>query len=173
MEMRVPPTDTRPWYHQFWPWFLIGILVWAVITGLATAYLAFSTFDGVVVDDYYKQGLMINRVLERDRQAKALKLEAVVSMDLSDHRVRVRLLADKVPERVPELHMELLHPTRGNLDLSLVLEGDGRGDYMARLPEDLVAANWHVILEPSQAQWRLHGRIELPRETGAVFRPQL
>jgi len=172
MVARIPATDTRPWYRQFWPWFLIGILVWAVITGLTTVYIAFSTFDGVVVDDYYKQGLMINRVLERDRQARALNLEAVVSMDLSAHRVRVRLLADKAPEVVPELHLQLLHPTRGNLDLSVVLEGDGRGDYTAPLPEGLVAAHWHVILEPGNREWRLHGRIELPREMGTVLRPQ-
>ena len=29
-----PSTDIQPWYRQFWPWFLIGILAFAVVIGL-------------------------------------------------------------------------------------------------------------------------------------------
>ncbi|HRJ64128.1 MAG TPA: FixH family protein, partial [Brevundimonas sp.] len=51
-----------------------------VIAGVVTAWIAFSGADGLVADDYYKQGLGINRTIARDARAAgwpALTLVAV------------------------------------------------------------------------------------------------
>lgn len=161
--------DSTPWYRQFWPWFLIGILAYAVVTGVATVIIATSTSDGLVVDDYYKQGLMINRTLERDRRAGELKLKALVNFALDSDRVRLRLLSGTEPLVLPSLKLELLHPTRNHRDVDVVLVGDGQGDYSVSLPDGLAAAHWHMRITPPDQTWRLQGRVTLPEELDLVL----
>ena len=43
-----------------------------VVAGIATAVIAFRGADGLVADDYYKQGLGINRQIARDQAARDL-----------------------------------------------------------------------------------------------------
>ena len=59
-----------PWYRQRWPWLLIAGPAIVVVASLVTAWLAASTDDGVIADDYYKRGLLINQELERTRAAR-------------------------------------------------------------------------------------------------------
>ena len=42
--------------------------------GLITLWLAITSFDGLVADDYYKQGLAINQTLARADAAQELRL---------------------------------------------------------------------------------------------------
>ena len=55
----------KPWYRQFWPWFLMALPGAAVIGGITTVIVATIDRDGLVKDDYYKEGLAINRDLAR------------------------------------------------------------------------------------------------------------
>jgi hypothetical protein len=71
-------TDTRPWYAEPWVWLIIAIPLTAVIVGMITIYLAVSTSDGLVVDDYYKRGKAINVDLARDRAAARYELRAQI-----------------------------------------------------------------------------------------------
>ena len=50
----------RPWYKEFWPWFLIAVPIITLIMGGVLLKLAISTEDSLVVDDYYKEGKAIN-----------------------------------------------------------------------------------------------------------------
>ena len=61
---------TQPWYREPWPWILMAGPAIVVVAGFATLAIAVKTDDGLVADDYYKQGLAINRVL-RARRAGA------------------------------------------------------------------------------------------------------
>ena len=63
---------------------------------VGTAWLAWSTDDGVVADDYYKRGLVINKQLERSHRGEALGLGAMLA-SRADGAVRVVLsgLADR------------------------------------------------------------------------------
>ncbi|MDH3430182.1 MAG: FixH family protein [Gammaproteobacteria bacterium] len=40
--------DTQPWYHHFWPWFVIVLLGSSVSASLYTVYLAMSTAEPVI-----------------------------------------------------------------------------------------------------------------------------
>ena len=42
------PPPPEPWYHNFWPWFIIALLSSAVIGSLTSAYLAVHTSDVVL-----------------------------------------------------------------------------------------------------------------------------
>ena len=64
--------DTRPWYRYRSPWLLMLGPAAVVVAGVATAWLAISTEDGLVVEDYYKEGKAINRVLKREETAGAM-----------------------------------------------------------------------------------------------------
>jgi len=72
------PPASKPWYREFWPWFLISLPATAVIAGVTTAAIAATSADGLVVGDYYKAGLAINQTLARDDVAQALALTATL-----------------------------------------------------------------------------------------------
>ena len=58
--MVINMADTKRWYAEPWVWLLIALPMTAVIGGMITIYLAVTTSDGLVVDDYYKRGKAIN-----------------------------------------------------------------------------------------------------------------
>lgn len=58
-----------PWYRQLWPWLIMAPPIVSVIGGLALAWAAVTTNDGLVTPDYYKQGIEINRRLTREQAA--------------------------------------------------------------------------------------------------------
>ena len=66
----LPETAPRPWYREPWPWILMAGPAVVVVAGFFTLWLAVSTSDGLVVEDYYKQGLAINRVFAREDAAE-------------------------------------------------------------------------------------------------------
>lgn len=63
-------TDTVAWYKQFWPWFLIALPTIVVIASLFTVYIAVTNPDPVIEDDYYRQGLTINKKLEAQQASQ-------------------------------------------------------------------------------------------------------
>jgi hypothetical protein len=40
--------DARPWYRQFWPWFLVVLPAASIVLSFVTLYLALETGDAVV-----------------------------------------------------------------------------------------------------------------------------
>ena len=65
-----------PWYKYKLVWMIIAIPAASVIAGINMIYLAVNTDDGLVVDDYYKEGMAINQSLQRDKTAAELGLIA-------------------------------------------------------------------------------------------------
>ena len=59
----------RPWYREPWPWILMAGPFAVIVAGLFTAWMAVTRADPLVVDNYYKEGLAINQVIERDQAA--------------------------------------------------------------------------------------------------------
>ncbi|MBD3671561.1 MAG: FixH family protein [Gammaproteobacteria bacterium] len=150
--------DTRPWYRQFWPWFLFGLPGVAVVAGIATVIIATLGYDGLVADDYYKQGLAINVDLEKDRVARHLGLNAQMEFDLRQGWVRVDLDSEvAIPPQ--ELSLSLIHPTRADADLHLQLSPAGTpGRYEASFAPQQHAIHWNLLLSSASGDWRLQGR---------------
>lgn len=160
-------TEQQPWYRHPWVWLMIAFPLAAVIGGIVTIYLAVTTSDGLVVDDYYRHGKTINRVLARDRAAAEHGLEARIALDAVNNRVTVQLAArDAV---VPEtLMLAFLHPTTQGHDQQVRLTGTGNNGYSGHF-DDLRRGDWYLQLEADD--WRLTGRIRVPLESPAVLRP--
>ena len=145
---------SQAWYRERWPWILMAGPAIVVAAGLVTAWLAFSGADGLVVDDYYKQGLAINKTLGRSDAAERLGVQA--ELHFADGRVRVTLANAAVRGA---LSLRLVHPTRAGMDQSVDLVALRPGVYEGQLraPQP---GRWHVVLE--DRDWRLAGDWILP-----------
>jgi hypothetical protein len=163
MSMRPPREDTEPWYRQFWPWFLITIPSLAVIGGISTIWLATMDPDGLVKDDYYKEGLAINRDLARDELAQTLGVRADVYYDQDTGQLRVEI-NDAEVGALTYLTLNISHPTRPRHDQTLrLVPGESKRIYYGR-SDEVALANWRLTLTPPDESWRLHGRMRLPEQ---------
>jgi hypothetical protein len=146
--------DALPWYRQFWPWFLILLPASVVVAGLSTLFIANRHADDLVVDDYYREGLAINRQLEKKQRASALQLSA--SIQFGPDSVTARLSG---PVDDTALRLSLSHPLEADRDFTLSLSRVGPGLYRGAL-EHRVAPRWHWTLESLDNRWRLDGAVQ-------------
>lgn len=151
--MRIQP-DTQPWYKEPWPWLLmVGPFV-VVVAGFITAWLAIRSNDGLVADDYYKQGLAINQQLQRDHKAGELGVQG--DLMRSGTQLRVMLTGPEQLNLPAKLNLRVAHPTRAGMDQSIELNAEGHGMYSGKLSTE-ISGRWHVVLEDPSGQWRLQG----------------
>ena len=143
-------TTQLPWYREPWPWLLMAGPAGVVAAGIVTLWLALGQDDGLVADDYYKQGLAINRVIARDAQARALGVAAELRFRAGG--VSVVLQGDGPAA----LELSMRHPTRAGQDRTVRLRPLGGGAYEGEF--DVPAqGRWHVVLSDADARWRLAG----------------
>jgi hypothetical protein len=146
-------SPAKPWYREPWPWLLMAGPAAVVVAGAYTTVLAFSSTDGLVADDYYKQGLAINRTLQREQRAQALDLSASLSFNPESGRVRVVLSGAQLPTTVV---LRLTHPTRMGQDRRIELARSGAGNtYEGASAVPQGANHWNAVLETPE--WRLAG----------------
>jgi uncharacterized protein len=138
----------RPWYRHLWPWLLICGPAAVMVAGAATMWLAFASADGLVAEDYYKQGLAINKRLAREDVARRLGISA--SVTLRGEHLRIDLQGEK-PEA---LFVHLAHATRAGYDVRLRLTPAPDGSYDADTGA-LPAGRWRVVIEDPRGRWRI------------------
>jgi len=159
--------ETKRWYAEPWVWLLIALPMSAVIGGMITLYLAVTTSDGLVVDDYYKRGKAINMDLARDVAAASHELRARLDLDLAGRRILVSLESHD-NQHPAQVRFSLLHPTLPGHDQVIVLQPAAGGGYAGTLQE-VHDGNWYVQLEADD--WRLSGAIQTPRDSVVVLAP--
>ena len=152
--LRSPIAPAAPWYRHRWPWLLMAGPFIVIVAAAITVWLALRSNDGLVADDYYKQGLAINQVTARDRRASELDLRGELSLDAARQLVRIALTPGKPGDMPEALLLKLSHPTRGGLDQQFRLLRDSSGGYSAGGGGDL-AGRWYVSLEDEARAWRL------------------
>ncbi len=141
--------DVR-WYREPWPWILIGLPASAVVAGIVTLVIALKNEDGLVAEDYYKQGLAINQVIEREARAAKMGLKA--QMLVAGNNIRIHLEGSgTLPGSIV---VRFVHPTRAGEDREIVLTPVAPGWYQAALPE-LAQGRWRLHIEDAETSWRL------------------
>lgn len=161
---------TIPWYKQFWPWFLIAFPLSAVLGGIATIIIAMHKPDGLVVDEYYKEGLAINRTLAKQQYAQQFAITALAEYDPATGTLAVSMNG-QLEQQPAQLRLKLVHPTLANLDQELLLLPAPDHRYITNLAVTQ-KGNWHVILEPDSQQWQISARVNLPENKNWQLMPE-
>lgn len=143
----------NPWYRQPWPWILMAGPALVLVAGTITTVIAVITSDGLVADDYYRQGLEINRVIAREERAHELGVAA--SLLFNEERDRARVVLASRGTLPPLLRLTLLHPTRSGEDQVVALSPVAPGLFEGPLVRPKHGA-WKLQLEDGAATWRVN-----------------
>ena len=147
----------KPWYKQFWPWFVFAIPAISIMYSLTAVYIFSQNQVDLVAEDYYKKGKAINLDLSRLRVADALNLKASVSV--ADTDIVVNFDKGDLKSN-PNLRVTFTHRTLANKDFTQMVSADLSGAYRFNSPEQL-EGSWFVEVEPFDGDWMLQGRVNL------------
>lgn len=173
--MTSPDGDGLAWYRHFWPWFIVALLGISMTGSLATVVLAYRGRDALVRDDWYKDGVAINRSLERLEAARTLGIRASMRFDAEHDRVSVALEGEGTAT-LAEVSLHLSHATQVEHDRRVRLARVAPGRFEGRLAE-LPIGRFHASLEPPAAPrdpgaWRLKRPFYYPgASTTVVLEP--
>ncbi|ENM5880421.1 FixH family protein [Vibrio metoecus] len=148
----------KPWYKQFWPWFLIILPLTVVIWTVATVIVFANNSVSLVTEDYYKKGKGINIDLSKINIAKELELHATIQSEGNN----VFIAFDKGQlTHYPAIQAMFAHRTLPDRDFSQLVTADAQGIYRVKLDHELQGP-WFIELTPHDAQWLIQGRITFP-----------
>ena len=150
--MKNKQTNNSSWHSEPYVWLVISFPVLAILGSMITIWLAVVSDDGLVVDDYYRKGLEINRTLERDKLAIDYGIEAKIEIDQNVEKLSILLDADENFNYPDNLLINFMHATRKNYDRKIIINKTGDKTYQARLPV-LVKGPWYIQIESDK--WRL------------------
>ncbi len=154
--------DTAPWFKQFWPWFLITIPAITIVYCMLMIYVAITSENSLVSDNYYKDGLAINQSLALDNRAKELNLSATLSFS---EKGRVAVILDGDLASQPSfLTLKMVHPTLDGQDIETKLLPEPGNTYSTQFKQTL-SGRWYVDIISHDNTWRLKGETSLPSET--------
>ena len=149
----------QPWYKQFWPWFIIGILLSSVILGLSLLTIATRGADTLVVSNYYDAGKGINQSLDREKFAEQVSIRGQLSLDNATGTAELQLEGYSNPQ---QLVLNLISPTQESKDRRVILQPVEGKRYRGLLQDEVEGRRFVEILgEEGGRQWRLFEEEEL------------
>ncbi len=172
--VQVADNTNLPWYRHLWVWLVMIPPASAVVAGFITAWLAGGP-PALVVDDYSEIAMATEQSRNRDRLAAELGLFASIDLPAASGaagRLQLRLRAAQdgfVPP--PQLQLQIIHPTREELDRRVILD---RADDLYTGTVDRPDSRVYLQLEDMDGQWRLVGELpagETALELYAVSKP--
>ena len=139
----------------------------AVVMGVVILLTSINTYSGLVVDDYYRKGKQINRVIARDRLAWELGLAAELRLTPGGG---IEILKRQGFAALPEdsIDLDLVHATIPGRDRSLRFAANA-GDRLVAAIDELGEGRWNVYLHT--ADWRLTGSLQRPQQDRVLLTP--
>ncbi len=158
----------KAWYKQFWPWFLIALPMTAVIGSMITINLAITDTDGLVKDDYYKEGLAINSDKARKNMAESLGIaaEGEISLETGEFVVTMN---DAAIGNYDEMIVKWIHPTRAHQDVTLTLKSTDGKNFSGTVEQELLPGYWWVRFSPANDSWYIEGRMLYPKNNRVIL----
>ncbi len=150
-------SNAKPWYREFWLWFVLTPPIATVIGAFATLIIAGAP-PAMVVDDYSQIALAVERDRARDERARNLGLVADLAIDEATGSVSVQLTG-AAPER---LRLDLVHPTLAERDVRAWLEHAGNS-YRGAIQRS--TGRLYLQLADESGSWRLTGELGAGRNT--------
>ncbi len=150
--------DLKPWYRQFWPWFIIGLLAFSVIAGLSTVWIAMQTTDSLVVSTNDDIQTVAERRIDAERLATELGLAALIEINPDTGTISVAMRSGALEDAPATLELELDHPAFADRDQSITLHRalpDASGNpvwagHFVEVPD----GRWYLTLRSGET-WRL------------------
>ena len=130
---------------------------------MITINIAFTDRDGLVKDDYYKEGKAINRDISRKRNAENLGIQAQGIINASSGAILFEL-NDAAIGDVKQLTLSMIHPTRADNDMNIALNLSAPKTFSGQLTQKINPGNWWVRITPPSNAWYIEGRIRLPED---------
>ncbi len=170
-----------PWYKQFWFWFVFSPLIYIIIMCGFTVSIAFKNADDVVIDNYYKEGRMINQALDQDKRASELGLIALLKFDLNNNKVILRFEHTRMDGKAnPDiLLLNMGHPVKAAQDQYIQLHKITPSQYEGVInirPEH----NWYLTLyavdnieKRKESEWSLSGQVHFSARHDAWLKPRV
>jgi hypothetical protein len=165
--------DTKPWYRQFWPWFIIALPAASVIGGLTTFWISMQTSDSLVLRSEDGVRSATDRRTAAERFASTAGLAAFVDIDPLTGAIRASMRSGDLDDVPTELEFELSHPAFAERDRTITLvrampDADGNPVWVGHfttVPE----GRFYVALTSGDT-WRLsaewHGEATLTLNPG-------
>lgn len=158
-------SPVNPWYKEFWPWFILGILGFSVVLGIGLLVFASRNPPGLISDNYYDVGKGINTSLERETLAKRLQLKGNLVLNNDDGTARLQLSGNSKPQ---QLTLNLESPTQPERDRRVILLLQDDGSYFGQLQDIAEGRRFVELLGQEGAQeWRLFEEEQL--QSGATL----
>ncbi|BDX06540.1 FixH family protein [Planctobacterium marinum] len=158
---------TEKWYKQFWPWFLITVPAVSIVLGFTIVYLAITSENSMVSDDYYKEGKAINQSISKKRMAKQLNLVAGLTIEEDSVKVNFK---QALPPDSAAIKLDFFHATLEDRDFFVMLTRNAEGDYSGNLPGS-VDGKWRVTLTPFDESWKIRQTVAFPRTDEIILEP--
>jgi len=151
----------KPWYKQFWPWFILSLTVGVSILTLVRVAILTNHSVHLVTEDYYKKGKGINVDISRVNVTKELGIKAAVHSD--GNTVVIQFDKGEL-EHYPAITAMFAHRTLPDHDFSKLLTSDASGRYRLKLDSELQGP-WFIELTPHDQKWLVQGRVTFPTTT--------
>ncbi|RUO81321.1 hypothetical protein CWI84_00745 [Idiomarina tyrosinivorans] len=160
----------KPWYKQFWPWFLIGVPFIVIV--VCTTIIFISNYLGgfnMVVDDYYKRGKAINAVVHRVKKARELGI--TFGFTAHDGQFVVRYTGGQ-PKELTAIKVSFYHATIATKDFQRLVPVNADGIYRTDIPKD-ISGKWTITIEPFDESWKVSEQFMLPKTDETALEPKL
>ncbi|MEM1079996.1 MAG: FixH family protein [Pseudomonadota bacterium] len=152
------------WYRQFWPWFVLALLLWGISSSLITLTFAVRNPPEMMTGDYAKLGKALVDTHVRADRAEAMGLSAAI--ERGDEGWTLRLSALAPTELDEQLLLVAQHPTDASQDRSILLRRSGAvGSLIYRAEADAqavdVPSRGRLIVSNATQDWWISSRYEL------------
>ena len=151
-------TESRQWYQEPWVLGVIAIPFSAVLFGIVMIVAAGIYRDDVVVDEYYKDGMSINRELALRKAAAGIE----AAFRIEDGQV----IAELEGTTEDALVLFFYHVTSRDQDRRYVMPGGSDRRFLladtAVLELLSTPGTWYLEVQGSDAAWKLTTRLTPP-----------
>ncbi len=175
MTQNTNPERITRFYQEPIVLMMLAILGASFIMGIVILTSAIRTADGVVVDNFYKDGRSHYMRLEEDIRANELNLNALARSQ--DQQILLQLTGD-LEELPDQLWLKFISRTNQRFDYFVTLDRQEGNLYQGQLTQELTHPQWLVQLQPKDEDnegflWRLHAEIFWPLVSPMVLRPAI
>lgn len=143
-------TDSTPWYKQFWPWFILAILGWGIVSATTTLVFAVRNPPQMMTGDYARLGKALVDTHVRADRAEALGLDGRLLR--SGTSITLDLQAEDVAALGDTVMLLAQHPTDAGRDRQVVLNRQADGRYTGRV-ESLPPRGRMIVSDLEQSWW--------------------